>query len=151
MASGTVTAPLEVEILVNDGVRRIKTADENTESWVGAYGDYVTDINDVAVLSFSQMHIHRYGRIIEVNVVMTVKGMMVKGHPYTLFNFPKFHPMYAIRKECYGAQSDSDYADQKGLINLTVGGNCNFISYDEIPANSTKTFRFNAIYLAADS
>ena len=152
MASGTAIAPLKVEILVNDGQRRTKVADQSisSQSWVGAYGEYVTNIDDSVVYSFSQMHIHRYGRIIEINVVMTVKGMMLRGHPYTMFNFPKFHPMYAIRQECYGAQSDSDYAEQMGVVNLTTGGNCNFISYADVPSGGVRTFRFNAIFIAAD-
>ena len=153
MATGKVANhDLQAEIIVNDSVKRMATADTEHnppqwESWDGAYDGLITNINSVAVDSISQMHIHKYGHIVEINIVMTVKGMMLKGHPYTLLHIP-YAPNYAMRAECYGAQSDADYADQKGVANITVGGNINFISYDEVASGTLKTFRFNSVFIA---
>lgn len=155
MASGKIVNPVpQTEILVNDGTQRRATSDTEHgdspqwESWVGAYGGYVSNIDSNAVFSFSQVHIHRYGKLVELNVIMTVKGQMNVGHFYTLFK-TSFAPLYTLRAECYGAQSDSDYAIQMGLISAPSSGNINFTPYEALASGSNKTFRFNILFMIA--
>lgn len=154
MASGKITNPILTEVLVNDGTQRRATRDPDHgdspqwESWVGAYGGYISNIDSTAVFSFSQMHIHKYGKLIELDVIMTVKGQMNVGHFYTLFQ-TSFAPIYTLRVESYGAQSDSDYAVQMGLVSVASSGNVNFTPYEALAANYNKTFRFNILFMTA--
>ena len=155
MASGKIVNPVpQVEILVNDGTQRRATADTEHgdspqwESWVGAYSGYISNIDSNAVFSFSQVHIHRYGELVELNAIMTVKGQMNVGHFYPLFQ-TSFAPLYTLRACCYGAQSDADYAEQMGIVSMSAGRNLSFTPYEALASGSNKTFRFNMLFMIA--
>lgn len=155
MASGLIKNPVpQTEILVNDGTQRRATRDPDHgdspqwESWDGAYGGYISNIDSNAVFSFSQMHIHRHRKFVELNVIMTVKGQMNVGHFYTMFQ-TSFAPLYTLRTECYGAQSDSDYAVQMGVVSVASGRNVSFTPYEALASGNNKTFRFNILFMIA--
>lgn len=118
-----------------------------------AGGDYVQNVTS-NVYSFSQIHIYRYGKVVEVNIVMTVKNTgtstITKGTSMRCFELPTLSPMYTRRTFCYGAQGTGDYWVSEGFVSITTTGVVNFIPITDLAANAVRTFRFNDTYLTDD-
>ena len=136
MATGTFHAVPAVQTLVN-----------TTSSPDGVY---VYDVQSNAVNSFSQIHIHRYGKVAELDIVMTVKGQMLVGTLYRMFTC-KLKPLYTVRAWCVGAQGAADYAIEMGVVSINYQyGYVSFTPFVEVASGGTRTFRFNITYLTND-
>lgn len=139
MATGIIKCDPIVETLATD------PSDAN--------GLYVQNVTS-NVYSFSQIHIYRYGKVVEVNFVMTVKNTgtsaITKGTVIRCFELPTLSPMYTRRSFCYGAQSTNDYYVSEGFVSITTTGVVNFIPITDLAAGAVRTFRFNDTYLTTD-
>ena len=109
-------------------------------------GDGTYVIPTSLITHFSQIHIHQHGNMIEMNIVVTLKGPMTVGTFYTWATTP-LKPMYTLRAEGYGAQGTSDYAVQEGIVSLNTAGNLNFTPYSAVASGGQRTFRFNLCYM----
>lgn len=143
MATGKIKNPVpQIEVLVNNPTQVV-----DQETKVVPDGVYITNLRDENVYSFNQIHVHRYGKLIEMNILCTVKDTCTVGTFTTLFTTP-LKPLYAVRSYCYGA-NPSEYSQGMGFININeTSGNINFCPFTAIPSGNTRTFRFNIIYLS---
>lgn len=136
MASGKIKNGQRAEVLVNI------SSENNTGD--GTYITAVTAYNH----HFNQIHVHRIGKMIELNILTTATGPMTAGVFETLCTCA-FPPIYDVRATAYGATS-ADYPDIKGVVNIARStGYIRFAPSTEIASGGTKTFRFNVVYMTA--
>lgn len=136
MATGKIKNGQQPEVLVNISA-------ENTTG----DGTYITDATAYNH-HFNQIHVHRIGKMIELNILTTATGPLTAGVFETLCTCA-FRPIYDVRATAYGAVT-GDYLNVKGVVNIARNtGYIRFAPAAALASGDTNTFRFNVVYMTA--
>ena len=136
MATGTIQNTQQTEVLVN-----ISSQDTDGD------GTYIKDVTE-HMTHFNQIHVHKNGKMVELNILVTAVGPWTSGTFETLCTC-KFAPLYDVRATAYGAIT-GEYLAVKGVVNIARStGYIRFTPATTLASGNTNTFRFNVAYMIA--